>query len=92
MGAMRYARWTASRWNVSWYCNEARDVKPAMEAARKGRAKKMRRSTPIFHTVRQASPSEGAGSTTASTSTSSPTDTGSPRSDASICSDSSTCS
>ncbi len=63
MGAMRYARWTASRWNVSWYCSEASDVKPAMEAARKGRAKKMRRSTPIFHTVRQASPSEGAGST-----------------------------
>ena len=34
-----------------------------MAAARKGSAMKMRRSTPIFQTVRQASPSDGAAST-----------------------------
>ena len=38
-----------------------------MAAARKGSAMKMRRSTPIFHTVRQASPSEGGASTGMST-------------------------
>ena len=38
-------------------------MKPAMEAARKGSAKKMRRRTPIFQTVLQASPSDGAVST-----------------------------
>ena len=34
-----------------------------MAAARNGSAMKMRRSTPIFHTVRQDSPSDGGGST-----------------------------
>ena len=100
IGAMRKARWTASRWNVSWYCREARDVKPAMAAARKGSAMKMRRSTPIFQTVRQASPSDGGASTGMSTvsagagsaAVTSPSGTGSPRSEASICSASSTCS
>ena len=75
-----------------------------MAAARKGRAMKIRRSTPIFHTVRQASPSDGGISTGMSSTTGSDPSaaavgarpsssaTGSPRSDASICSLSSTCS
>ena len=100
IGAMRKARWTASRWNVSWYCREARDVKPAMAAARKGSAMKMRRNVLIFHTVRQASPSDGGASTGMSTSSAdagsagatSPRGAGSPRSETSICSASSTCS
>ena len=75
-------------------------MKPAMAAARKGSAMKMRRSTPIFQTVRQASPSDGGASTGMSTGVvapgsgagASPRGTGSPRSEASICSASSTCS
>ena len=75
-------------------------MKPAMEAARKGRAMKIRRRTPIFHTVRQASPSEGtgsagfpaSGSVSEGAATVSRRGTGSPRSDASICSLSSSCS
>ena len=70
-----------------------------MEAARKGRAMKMRRSTPIFQTVRQASPSDGGGSTGMSIGVvatgsggASPRGAGSPRSEASICSASSSCS
>ena len=98
MGAISQARWTASRWNVCWYCSEASDVKPAMDAAKNGRAMKMRRSTLIFHTVRQASPKEGAGSArtagsaAAGAPATSPRGTGSPRSDASICSLSCSCS
>ena len=60
----------------------------------------MRRSTPIFQTVRQASPSEGGVSTGMSTGAApsgamagaSPSGAGSPRSEASICSLSSSCS
>ncbi len=40
-----------------------------MAAARKGRAKKIRRSTPIFHTIRQASPNDGGGSSATVVST-----------------------
>ena len=36
-----------------------------MAAARNGRATKIRRSTPIFQTIRQASPNDGGGSTAA---------------------------
>ena len=76
-----------------------------MDAARNGSAKKMRRSTPIFQTVRQASPSEGGASTGMSrvgaaglsssvmaAAATSPSATGSPRSEASICSLNSICS
>ena len=69
-----------------------------MAAARNGRAMKMRRSTPIFQTVRQASPSDGGVSTDMSAGASgvglatSSRGAGSPRSDASICSLSSSCS
>ena len=61
-GATRNARWTTSRWKVSWYCSEASEAKPAIPAARNGRARKIRRSTPIFHTIRHASPKDGGGS------------------------------
>ncbi len=71
-GAVRYARWSASRWKVCWYCNEANEAKPAIEAARKGRAMKMRRRALTFQTVRQASPNDGGGSTGASTTGASP--------------------
>ena len=72
-----------------------------MAAARKGRAMKIRRSTPIFQTVRQASPSDGGVSTGISIATAagvvagagvSSSRAGSPRSEASICSLSSICS
>ncbi len=46
------ARWTASRWKVCSYCNEAKAAKPMIDAARNGSATKMRRSVPIFHTMR----------------------------------------
>ena len=52
----------ASRWKVCSYWSEASEVNPAMAAARKGSAMKIRRSTPIFHTRRQASPNDGGGS------------------------------
>ena len=59
-----------------------------MDAARKGKAMKMRRSTPIFQTMRQASPSEGGGSTGVGSSGASARGAGSPSSDATICSES----
>ena len=61
-GAMISPRARVSRWKVCWYCSEAREAKPMREAARKGRAKKMRRSTPIFQTRRHASPKVGGSS------------------------------
>ena len=68
-------------------------MKPAMDAARKGSATKMRRSAPIFQTVRQASPNDGGDSTGTSTVVGpSARGTDSPRSEASICSVSSSCS
>ncbi len=61
-GAMIRPRASVPRWKVCWYCSEAREAKPMSEAARKGRAKKMRRSTPIFQTSRHASPKVGGSS------------------------------
>ena len=58
-GAMTRPRWRTPRWNVCWYWSEASEAKPINEAARNGRARKMRRSTPIVHTSRHASPNEG---------------------------------
>ncbi len=59
---MMNPRSTTPRWNVCWYCREASDVKPTIDAARNGSAPNVRRRTPIFHTRRHASPKDGGGS------------------------------
>jgi len=63
-GTRAHARSMASRWKTSSYMSEASEMKPMMDAARNGRAMKMRRRLRMVHTMRMASANDGGGSST----------------------------
>ena len=54
-GTLAHARRISVRWKVSAYWRAASEANPTIDAARKGRAVKIRRRERMVHTIRSAS-------------------------------------